>query len=98
MPLPPKKPLPFERARLLVAHSLGVGAQKGYWDLKSENLHSLIRFLEKQTDQRFGDELSRWRKWIWNQPLELHPDYPLFKASLYGQIDRRMAEFFPPDG
>ncbi len=58
----------------------------------------LIRFLEKQTDKSYGDNLARWRKWIWNQPLELHPDYPLFKAALYGQIDRRMAEFFPPEG
>ena len=58
----------------------------------------LIRFLEKQTDKSYGDDLSRWRKWIWNQPFELHPDYPLFKAALYGRIDRRMAEFFPPGG
>jgi len=58
----------------------------------------LIKFLEKRTDEGFGDDLSRWRKWIWNQPLELHPDYPLFKAALYGRIDRRLAEFFPPNG
>ena len=41
----------------------------------------LIRFLEKQTDKSYGDDLSRWRKWIWNQPLELHPDYPLLCAK-----------------
>jgi hypothetical protein len=56
----------------------------------------LIRFLEKQTGESFGDDLSRWRKWMWNRPYEPHPDYALFKAVLYGQLDRRMVEFFPP--
>lgn len=54
----------------------------------------LIRFLEKQTGQRFGDDLRAWRKWIWSRPYEPHPDLPLFKARLYGSIDPRMASFF----
>jgi hypothetical protein len=57
----------------------------------------LTRFLEKQTGQRFGDDLSKWRKWMWNRPYEAHPDYTIFKSVLYGQIDRRMVEFFPPE-
>ena len=56
----------------------------------------LIRFLEKQTGQGFGDNLNRWRKWMWNRPYEPHPDYVLFKSWLYRQLDPRMAEFFPP--
>ncbi len=58
----------------------------------------ITKFLEKQTGQRFGDDLSKWRKWMWNRPYETHPDYALFKSVLYGEVDRRMAEFFPPGG
>jgi hypothetical protein len=58
----------------------------------------LIRFLENQTGQRFGDDLGKWRKWMWNLPYEPHPDYTAFKSFLYGQVDRKMTAFFPPDG
>ncbi|MCK5059395.1 MAG: hypothetical protein KAT34_22285 [Candidatus Aminicenantes bacterium] len=34
-------------AKPTIAQSLGVGAQKGHWDLKSENLHPLISFLKQ---------------------------------------------------
>jgi hypothetical protein len=54
----------------------------------------LIRFLEKQTGQRFGDDLGAWRRWIWRHPYEPHPDLPFFKARLYGSVDPRMASFF----
>jgi hypothetical protein len=57
----------------------------------------LIRFLEKQSGQRFGHDLKRWRHWVWNRPYHPHPDYAFFKAALYSAIDRRMAAFFPPD-
>ena len=33
---------------------------------------------------------------MWNLPDELHPNYGLFKGLIYGQIDPRMREFFPP--
>jgi hypothetical protein len=56
----------------------------------------LIRFLEQQTGQRFGDDLKRWRQWIWSRPYAPHPDYVPFKAALYGKVDPRFAEFFPP--
>ena len=58
----------------------------------------LVRFLEKQTGERFGDDLGRWRRWLWSRPHEPHPDYPAFKAALYAQVDPRMAEFFRPGG
>ncbi len=58
----------------------------------------LIGFLEKKTGQRFGDDLGRWRRWLWSRPDAPHPDYAAFKAALYGQIDPRMAEFFRPPG
>ena len=56
----------------------------------------LVRFLEKQTGQRFGQDLSRWRQWMWNRPYAPHPDYLAFKAALYGRIDARMGSFFAP--
>jgi hypothetical protein len=54
----------------------------------------LTRFLEQRTGQRFGDDLGRWREWIWKQPYEPHPDYMAFKAALYGRVDPKMGRFF----
>jgi len=56
----------------------------------------LIHFLEKQTRQRFGQDLRRWRRWIWGLPKAPHPDYATFKARLYAVVDPKMAAFFPP--
>ncbi len=56
----------------------------------------LLRFLEKQTGQHFGQDLSRWRQWMWNRPYLPHPDYLAFKGALLGRIDARMTSFFPP--
>ncbi len=55
----------------------------------------LIRFLERQTRQRFGDDLRKWREWMWAQPYEPHPGYLAFKASVYrGAVEPRMGNFF----
>ncbi len=54
----------------------------------------LIALLEKQTGQRFGNDLGRWREWMWAQPYEPHPDYMAFKRALYSRVDPRMAGFF----
>ena len=54
----------------------------------------LIRLLEEQTGKNFGDDLHRWREWMWNLPHDPHPQYATFKAQVYAQIDRRFAEFF----
>ena len=56
----------------------------------------LLRFLEQQTGQRFGDDLDRWRDWIWNRPYSPHPDYAAFKAEVYRRIDPQMTRFFTP--
>lgn len=55
----------------------------------------IVAFLERQTKQRFGDDLGRWREWMWSLPYEPHPDYAAFKRELYGRIDPRMRLFFP---
>jgi hypothetical protein len=57
----------------------------------------LISFLQKQTGQRFGQDLKRWRLWVWNRPYRPHPEYAFFKAAIYSAVDRRMAAFFDPD-
>jgi hypothetical protein len=54
----------------------------------------LVRFLERQTGQPFGDDLSKWREWMWNRPADPHPDYAAFKAAVYARIDPQMARFF----
>ena len=57
----------------------------------------LIDFLEQQTKRSFGDDLNRWREWMWSLPYEPHPDYATLKSVVYGQIDPRMRAFFPPN-
>jgi hypothetical protein len=54
----------------------------------------LLDFLEKQTHQRFGNDLNAWRDWIWKQPYDPHPQYAAFKAEVYRQIDPLMVQFF----
>jgi hypothetical protein len=55
----------------------------------------LLRFLEHQTGQDFGDDLRAWRRWSWRSPYDPHPDYAAFKAALYSNVDEQMAQFFP---
>lgn len=54
----------------------------------------IIRFLERQTGLRFGDDLGRWREWLWSQRVVPHPEYAAFKAAVYTTIDPQMAAFF----
>lgn len=54
----------------------------------------LLRFLERQTHRRFGNDLNQWRQWIWSQPDRSHPEYMAFKAAVYAKIDPRMRDFF----
>jgi hypothetical protein len=56
----------------------------------------LLRFLEQQTGQSFGDDLNRWREWMWKQPYDPHPQYAAFKAEVYRQVDPGMTRFFTP--
>ena len=54
----------------------------------------LTRFLEQRTGQRFGDDLGKWREWMWRQPYDPHPEYMAFKAQLYARVDPPMSRFF----
>jgi len=55
----------------------------------------LMRFVEKQTGENFGDDLDRWRQWLWSQPHDPHPDYAMFKGRVLGQIDPRFEALLP---
>jgi len=55
----------------------------------------LTAFLERQTGQRYGDDLRAWRRWMWSQPDRPHPEYARFKGVLYSRLDPRFADFFP---
>lgn len=56
----------------------------------------LLRFLRRQTGQRFGDDLDRWRVWSWSLPNSPHPDYMAYKAELYARVSPAIAAFFVP--
>ncbi|MGE3795906.1 MAG: DUF3179 domain-containing protein [Dehalococcoidia bacterium] len=62
----------------------------------SEVRRRLTEFLQKQTGQRFGDDLRAWRRWIWARPTQPHTRYAEFKAELYGRIDPRFRQLFTP--
>jgi len=62
---------------------------------RADTRRRLTSFLERQTRQRFGDDLRAWRRWIWGVPYAPHVDYALFKAELYSRIDARFRAFFP---
>ena len=54
----------------------------------------LIRLLESKTNQRFGGDLDKWRKWLWSREAADHPYYAVFKATLYGLLDPRFRTYF----
>jgi len=55
----------------------------------------LIRFVERQTGESFGDDLDRWRRWLWSRPYDPHPEYAMFKGRVLGQIDPRFEDLLP---
>jgi hypothetical protein len=72
-------PMVLEVARLVRDH-----------DLRAQ----LLRLLEMKTGQRHGQDFDLWWKWLWNRELAPHPEYPEFKAALYGLIDPRFRGYF----
>lgn len=77
-------------------HGLGSGPLSTPAWTKKFQFFRLVDFLQQQTGQEFGVDLVAWHDWIWAQPYDSHPDYAVFKGALYGEIDLRFAEFFPP--
>lgn len=54
----------------------------------------LLSFLERQTGQRLGTDLDRWRAWTWTLDYRPHPEYLRFKGLVFRTIDPRMEGFF----
>lgn len=54
---------------------------------------AILGLLSERTGQTFRDTDS-WYRWLWNQDIELHPNYASFKQELYRRIDPRFAEYF----
>ncbi|MGB1011644.1 MAG: DUF3179 domain-containing protein [Thiolinea sp.] len=54
----------------------------------------LAELLSKHTGQNFGLSIKDWYRWQWKQAANPHPEYNLFKARLYEQIDPRFAAYF----
>lgn len=54
----------------------------------------LMGYLEARTGQHFRGNAQRAHQWIWDQAYDPHPEYLLFKRTLYSEIDPKFADFF----
>lgn len=55
---------------------------------------AILQTMKSQTGQDLGGDLDDWYRWVWNQDIDVHPNYATFKKTLYSQIDPRFAEYF----
>jgi hypothetical protein len=58
----------------------------------------LVKFLEEQTGQDFGDDLGAWRRWYWNLPYDPHPGYASLKKAMYSKVDEALGIYFDAGG
>ncbi|MGE3843284.1 MAG: DUF3179 domain-containing protein [Vicinamibacterales bacterium] len=96
----PRPASPVDIAASAPANDAGLAGraaepQPVFGDPGSPARRRLLQFLEQQTGQKFGDDLDRWRAWLWRGPYEPHPDFAALKRIVYSQIDPRMGAFFP---
>ncbi len=52
------------------------------------------RLLDKQTGQKFRSNFDKAYDWLWQNDFGVHPNYGLFKAIHYANIDRRFFTYF----
>lgn len=57
----------------------------------------LIGIMQRRTGLEHRFNLDAWYAWLWSEPERAHPDYPAFRARLYGTIDPRFAGYFTAD-
>jgi hypothetical protein len=55
---------------------------------------SIYRALSEYTGRTLGTDHNEWFRWLWNQDVDVHPNYATFKSRLYARIDPRFAEYF----
>lgn len=63
-------------------------------DPRVQTRERVLSFIGRMTGQDLGDDFTAWRRWILDQPYDPHPQYAVFKANLYGNIDPRFRNFF----
>lgn len=63
-------------------------------DPRVQARESLMSFLEDRTGQKFGDDLQAWREWSWQQDYDPHPQYGVFLANVWGQLDPTFRNYF----
>ncbi len=54
----------------------------------------LVELVDRRTGQGHGQDVNAWWKWQWSRERKLHPEYPEFKAALYGLIDQKFQGYF----
>ena len=57
---------------------------------------AIMKLVSSETGQQFSN-FDQWYQWIWNQKVQLHPNYASLKRNLYRRIDARFAEYFSDD-
>ena len=55
---------------------------------------NMWKMLKQATQQKLPKDTHTWFKWLWKQDIKTHPDYPVFKATLFSSIDKRFNWFF----
>lgn len=75
----------------------GLMIESARFALDRRTRSAIMELLTKHTGQDFGRDFDRWYEWIWNQDIDLHPNYGAFKKSLYRRIDPRFGEYFSDD-
>ena len=53
----------------------------------------ILTLLHEKSEQTHGS-IRSWRKWLWSQEYEPHPQYALFKSAMYATQDKRFTEYF----
>ena len=79
----------------LIARPSRLDAPRATEPLSARVWRRLVGFLEAQTGERFGGDLRRAQRWIWEQPYDPHPRYAFLKGTWYAEIDPGFRSFFP---
>ncbi|NKB69154.1 MAG: DUF3179 domain-containing protein [Candidatus Latescibacteria bacterium] len=68
--------------------------ESAYFSADEKDATQLIDLLTRATGQDHGLDFDRWYHWLWNQDLDLHPEYADFKSIVYRIIDPAFAQYF----
>ena len=79
----------------LIARPSRLDAPSASEPLSARVWRRLVGFLEERTGERFGGDLMRAQRWIWEQPYDPHPRYAFLKGTWYAEIDPAFQRFFP---